>query len=587
MVFRYSVRFTARLVGSGLVMMAVVAVALGVMSDAQAAPPAQMLLSFDDDAPTRGRLDAGTSEALYEFECVEGGIGSVIVTTTSGDLEIRLDVLNAVLQTIGRGATVSESPFVAVAEAFEMPADGLCVVRLRRVGGTSGTYDVRLLPGFAQLHKWDTFSGMVDDLHMTWEPYASNNMTVTMRNEQLRLEVLTDNLLAYAMPSGDDVVWSDSYIQADFTIDGSPSYFEYGFVLRAGDEAETFYSVTFSSDGDYSVYYFDGEWNAVQDWTISGVVDGADQNPRVAVMAVGNVFRLFFNGRVVADVTDPLKRASKGISGVVAATAADQLDPLTVYIDNVVITVPHPRSVLPFGGQEAAEPTPTPPGVIGALEGATKEPQVTPTTAPLFPTETPLPVSRYPLRLQNWSSERPADVVGELQQSGVVPAGGAVALTVPSSFGDTSSAGFNYYRLGQGRTFGNFVLAFDARLVYSGAGAGCGMYYRNDGTASNSAMVFEDGWALLAEWDAAGKLMDTSVLDQFDAVITGTGAINRVVVVAVDQNLAMYVNGVLVAESVFTPRVGGLALEMFVPSDDADVTAPTYCQLNNIWLWEF
>jgi len=570
---------------SGVLLTFVVTLPLLSLAPVHAAPLVQPVLSFDDPIPQTGRLDAVTPQLSYAFRCTDGGVGSLVAQTTSGDLVVDAIIQDAAGNVFARGTVAQGAPSVTVAEAFTMPADGDCLITLSRRGDTEGKYSVRLLPGFAQLTAWDTFAPVNDGLHLEWEPYASQNMTVTTFREQLRIEVMTDNLLAYAVPSGEDLIWTDSYIQADFSIQGAPSYFEYGFILRDDEEMETFYSVTFSSDGDYSVYYFDGDWIAVQDWTVHEAIDPTDMQPRAAVLVQGNRFLLFFNDRFVAEVTDPNRYASEGLSGLVAATGPEQTDTLTVFMDNVIVTRPYGlgTTAAVVIGQDIAQPTPTKPSLLGAL-GAVVTP--TPTVPLPVPSATPAPASRFPARLGSWSSNVPADIVGELSQAGAVPAGGAIGLTVPSSYGDTSTGGFNSYPLGQGKSFRNFVLGFDARLIYGNAEAGCGMYFRaNDG--SDTAMVFADGWALLGEWDAEGNLLDSSVLDQFSAVIPGVGATNRVLLIALEDSVAMYVNGQLVAESRFTPDEGTVALEMYVPDDDSGATERTYCQLNNIWLWAF
>lgn len=555
----------------------------------QAAPSVQLSLSFDDSAPLSGQLDAATPQVEYSFECLATGIGSLVVQTTSGDLVVDAAVRDAQGSPFAYGTVVPGTPSVTVSEGFTMPADGPCTVTLTRQDNTAGTYDVRLLPGYAGLTKWDTFGPSMDSLHMEWEPYASANMTVTTFGEQLRIEVMKGNFIALALPTGDDLLWGDSYIQADFTIVGAPSYFEYGLVLRSDDPGDHFYAVMFSSDGDYSVYYYDGAWQAVQQWTLSPAVDGSDTQPRVGVLAQGNLFRLYFNGHLVAEVSDAVNYASEGLSGLAAATGVDQLDTVTVFADNVVVTRPFSpgTGTVPFGGEVVVQPTPTKPGLLGSL-GTIKTPvPPTPTLPLVLPTETPVVQSAYPARLERWASASSAEIMGELRALGVVPAGGGVTLTVPSSYGDTSSEGFNWYPLGRGKTFRNFVLGFDARLIYSGAGAGCGMYFRSSETGSDSALVFEDGWALLGEFGADGQMLDSSVLEETSAVVPGQGVTNRVLVIALEDVTLMYVNGVLVADTVFVPKAGELALEMYVPADDAGETAQTYCQLNGIWLWEF
>lgn len=570
-------RINARGIVAALLAIAGIAGA-GVITGVEASPPAQTgVLSITDGAPVSGVLDATTPQATYEFDCTAGGIASVRAETLSGNLEAAITVMDASGSILAQGGRVSAAPNVAVAEAFEMPANERCQVTLARVGDTSGQYGVRLLPGYAILAKYDTFDNPDDPLQMTWEPYASASMTVATIGQRLQIQVFTDNLLGYAIPSGDDVQWGDFYAQAEYEIVGDPSYAEYGFVIRLHDEEEIFYTLTFSSDGDWSMYWFNGEWNAIQEWTQSDVVDGFDRAPTVGVLVDGYTFRAYFNGQFVGEATDVNRYADEGTMALVGATGVDQTDPLMVFIDNVIVTTPAqtPASGLPFSGGDDA-PTVTPSGLMGLLS-ATKTPE------PVQPT----PDVSSGAQLTSWDSGSPKQIVAELATLGLVPSGGSVALSVPSSYGDTSSSGFSFYPLGQGRTFRNFVLAFDARLINTGPESGCGMYFRDSNTLSSDALVFEDGSFLLGEWDAAGSLLDSSIIEFNDAVIPGCGATNAVIVVANESDVTMFVNGTRVASPAFTPVAGGLALEVYVAEDDFGATVQTYCQLNDIWLWEF
>ena len=125
--------------------------------------------------------------------------------------------------------------------------------------------------------------------------------------------------------------------------------------------------------------------------------------------------------------------------------------------------------------------------------------------------------------------ERELARVAELQAQGLAPAGGAVALTIPSSYGDTSAAEFSFYPLAEGRSFRNFVLAYNARLVNTGPESGCGMYFRDAGFGNQDALVFEDGYYLLGEWDVDGTLLENSFYEYSEAVLPGQGATNAVV----------------------------------------------------------
>jgi hypothetical protein len=567
---------------------------------ADAAPPAQQQLLFDQEFPASVMLSDATPQLAFAFPCTERKVASVYAETVAGDLAIEVTVLAPNGSPFAYGTTVSSEPNITVAEAFIIPATGQCTLNLSRVGNTSGRAELRLLSGYARLTRWDAFDGVTSPLRMAWEPYASENMEVDVSPDgRLRIHIIKDNLIGHASPEDADLVLDDMYIQADFVIDGAPSYAEYGFVVRSDSEGDNFYTITVSSEGDYSVYFYNGEWNVVQDWTVSSLIDTADKQPRIGLWVQDNVFRLYANDRLVAEVSDSTRYASSGILGLAAATGVDQFDTLTVYVDNVVITTPFQgatTAALPFGGNDAK---PTPSSGLTGLFDATKPP-VVPTLAPVVPTKpptqpppppTPRPTATTEpvqgLVLNNWASSQPSDILAELQSYGLAPTGGSMKINVPSSYGDTSSSGFSFYPLGRGQTFRNFLLLFDARLVDTGPGSGCGMYFRNSNTASNTAMIMEDGYALLGDWDSAGSLTDASFYDASTAVIPGKGATNRVIVLALESSVLMYVNGELLTVGEFTPRTGGLALEMYVASDDFGQTVRTYCQLNNIWLWEF
>lgn len=556
-----------------------------------AAPPAQTGASIKLLELVEGTLDAATPSASYTFRINEGFPFSITARDATGQLGLHITVTGPTGQTLAASQPLDDDPSFHVIEALLAPATGTYTAAVTRTGTGSGAFSLLLLPGYANLEKYDNFELSGDDLSMSWTPSSSESNSWDIVDGAAELTVFAPNMLSYFQPD-DALSYDDLYIESDVRVEGSPSYYEYGVLLRLEDDPEEFYAVTFSSDSDWAVYYFDGEWTAVQEWTTTPVVDGADKNPRIGVMVRGTTFRLYFNDRFVGEVTDLETRRQAGSIAIVAATRTGQTDALTIYHDNVVITTPLLSAssqvsgvlsglagILSAATQQAATPASQLP--FGAAGQATPKP-----TNP--PPPTPVPASPTPsASLSNWASSRPSDIVGELQQEGIVPAGGAVTLTVPTSFGDTSSSGFNYYPLGQGRRFRNFVLTFDAHLDITGPESGCGMHFRNNGGASVSiAMVTEDGAAFLGQINS-GELHPSSVFEFAPSVLTGQGAVNRVTVVALGPDVRMYVNGQLVAAGAFDDHSGTVALEVYVAEDDLGRTQRTYCQLDNVWLWEF
>ena len=500
--------------------------------------------------------------------------------TTSGDLRVDITVQDGAGATLGQGGVVR--PNFSVLALFEPTSDGLCTLTLSREGNTAGEYSLRLLPGYDKLDVFDRFDG--GEMGVEWPPYTSDaEISGIIEQQQMKLQVMTDNWLAYTVTTAaDERTWSDFYIQADFAIQDTPSYYEYGFVLRTTGQVSPFYALTLSSDGDWTLAWYgeNNEWDTIQSWTVSPVIDGADHNPHVAVWVQGNVFRLYFNNRFVGEVSDPNSHRMEGGFGVAAGTLRDQKDTLTVYVDNLVVTAPAGNGAPPLPGTESgATDTTQPPagGLLGAL-GQGNQPAPQPTQAPN---------SAGPRMLNTWQSDDPQTVVQELQSLGLIPAGGEVGMVVPSSYGDTSSAGFNYYPMGNDKTFRNFVLSFDTRLLQGVPTSGCGMFFRATNTYNADVLIFADGSFLLGEWGSDGKLTDASVVQYTDTVKEGLNETNRVVLVANEAQMTMFVNGQQVAEATFQPNTGTVALEMYVDKDDNGQTQETYCQLNNVWLWEY
>jgi len=88
------------------------------------------------------------------------------VQTTSGDLVVDAIVRDPQGNPFAYGTVVPGTPSVTVSEGFTMPTDGHCTAVLTRQGNTAGTFEARLLPGYASLTKWDTFGPNMDSLHM-------------------------------------------------------------------------------------------------------------------------------------------------------------------------------------------------------------------------------------------------------------------------------------------------------------------------------------------------------------------------------------------------------------------------------------
>lgn len=551
---------------------------------AGAAPAAQGVLAWNA-APVTGALDAATPRALYMFPCEANYPGSVVVETTSGNLVTQVTVVGPGFVPLGTGQQVAGTQGT-VLEAF-LPADrGTCQAEISAVNNTSGQYAVSLRSGYGTVRGFNTFDQASEPAGFQWVPFQTDNVIGDLVNNAVQISVITQNMFGYFATDDPIETATNAFMQADVAIQGQPSYVEYGLEFGMAEDGSTFYSLAFSTDGDYSLYFYQDGWTALREWTVSEVIDATDSNPQIAIWLHDGSLAVFFNGALVEDIPNIDPNAFLGYPGISAGTLADQTDTVTVQYDNFLVTVPYTGAAstgllgaLGMGNNQGTPPqrsTPTPEPLSLAL----------PTAAPQ-PTQAQVQVGNFPASLQNWNTNQPSVLVSELANQGYIPLGGSVKLNVPSTFGESSSQGFNYYPLGRGEQYADFVASFDATLTTSGPGSGCGMHFRASNTTSTSSLVFADGFAMLAYYGADGSPDDASFMDYTDLVTTGVGVTHRVTVVAVGSKMAMYVNGQLLADTEFPMGTGTASLELYVEADSTGATQLTRCQLDNVWLWGF
>jgi len=289
--------------------------------------------------PVQGLLDANTPQASYLFHARAGQPISLRAVALSGDLSLDLVLFGPAGDGLARGVPALSAPRTLIIDAFIPPADGTYSVTASALSGSSGQYEVRLLGGYAELAVLDDFSNGFDPLRLEWSPFVTVDVAADVVDGALGIQVLNKGRLGCVEPDRWSA-YSDLYIQADFTIEDTPGYHEYGFALRLARGTSAFYALIFSSEGDWALFYYDGAWHTVQDWTVSPAIDASDRTPRIGVFVQDSTFRVYFNDREVGAITDDRPFALEGGIGLVAGTSPDEQGILVAYVDNLAVTTP-------------------------------------------------------------------------------------------------------------------------------------------------------------------------------------------------------------------------------------------------------
>ncbi|MCX9077373.1 MAG: hypothetical protein OIN84_05280, partial [Candidatus Methanoperedens sp.] len=177
-----------------------------------------------------GILDATAPEANYTFEIPDGFVFSVFAWTRTGNLTFDITLVDDTGQPLAQGTPPVEGAPSRMINAV-LASAGSYSVTVHRTGDTAGEFRLQLLPGYGFLDKWDDFESFDQQLSLNWEPLFDLYMTASIMNGTLYMQVMKEGTLG-RLPPTDDLDWTDLYIEADVIIDGTPSHFQYGFLLR-------------------------------------------------------------------------------------------------------------------------------------------------------------------------------------------------------------------------------------------------------------------------------------------------------------------------------------------------------------------
>lgn len=176
----------------------------------------------------------------------------------------------------------------------------------------------------------------------------------------------------------------------------------------------------------------------------------------------------------------------------------------------------------------------------------------------------------------------PDKIITGLQAKGLVPTGGKLLFT--QTAGTTlheSAPGYTNAPIGGGVTAIDFVLSYQ---IVSGTGGdrfGCGVGFWQTGDKDYGTVWFtRQGRANLVQFQDGDLLMRFS--KQSDLFVPK--GVSTVTVVAAQDKVSVYFNGMLAAIAKGYPVKGTFSAELYNPPDNNDVTS---CSFQKGWVWTF
>ena len=476
--------------------------------------------------PVRGLLIDTRPVEEWTFAGHADQVVSLIVVARSGNLDPVLQLIGPDNVLVARNDDLDSLVFDAGLEAFVLPVDGTYTVRVTRYEGaegtTSGEYELTLTPGFAQLARQDTFSEAgVDHSWVTPE-----GQPVLLDQGRLRLRASGSSATALALPPG-DAVYDDLYLQVEARLLGTMSYAEGGVLLRRQEEGSA-YQFRFNTDGQWTVLLQDesGQFT-LRSWSAHPALAGTQWT--LGVLARGNTLSFFANDALLGTITDN-RLLTAGAVGLVAGTRSGQTDNATLLYDNLLITT---RLGTTYRG--------------------------------------------LPLALTTWNEDDPGLIVAELAGSGLLqPAEWHdLFLLEKSMVSEQNDAVFELIGSAQA-VYDNFILGARVGAVTAGTSNACGLVYRWEDEANLHLVFIDTAGGFGVVQSQAGELTTNA----YDTSTMLNGEPGKLLLVARDNQVALYINGALVTQEVVTPGTGrvGVALLNYE-------TARTDCFWSNIWVW--
>ena len=459
--------------------------------------------------PVEGRVTAG-GEQSWQFSAGEGEVIAVLVTPANAAFDPVVSLSSSSGELIRNDDFDYPTDTRAILEAITLPRRDTYTLRVSGFGESAGAFTAELLRGF----------GAVIPAGGEWA--GGDNLLIEAMETQVAL-VLNGASQRGLARLADTTVPADQYVETSVLEISGRGGWRAGLALRVQDTGYYLFEVDDRGQWRFLVHE-DGTDLVIRDWLTHPAISSGTTAFKLAVLARGSAFELFYNDIFISRQTDSALEDA-GQAGLVVET----------------LNVPDSETIARF----------SPPRITTPLAGAVLPQQ--------------LIVGNQAVMLQ------------ELQRRGLIPPEGRSQLTISESFVTLNQPGVNEILLGGGQRYTNFVIASTVSWDIQGsdAAAGCGLVLRAQNDADYTL-------AYVDQTGAYGAV--TRRDDRFQAGLYGErpggGSSAHLLVIVDGDQLIYYVNGLLAGTTENPPingQIGSAALN-FEP-------VTTNCTFRNIWLW--
>ncbi|MBC7814277.1 MAG: PPC domain-containing protein [Burkholderiales bacterium] len=476
--------------------------------------------------PINSRITVDTSET-WTFRAPEGEVLSFVVRATSGDLDPVLTITDS-----DSNRVISNDDYQypdsrdSLLEAITVPKTDTFTVTVSGFSSTSGNYELSMLPGYGDMVGIENFNGALN--------LTSNVPVLSLEpgTGQAALALEGPHQRAIAIVNSIEPQ-SDFYAQVDVETVRGLNNGQFGWVVgmtaRQTDD-DHYYLLEIDHLGQWRFLVRTPEGETIlRDWVSNPSIEDGATEFTLGMMANGAGFDFFFDGQFFGQIIDSTL-TEPGSIGLVIETTGLVSGSVDARFDDLAVN----RPIL-INGEHVV-----PQRLLGVN-------QIT--------------------------------LVQELRRRGMIPAQGDTAFSVPESFVEYPRGGVSEIVLGEGRSFGNFLLGSSVTWRIRGIGpAGCGilLHAQDDSNYTLAYLTQLGGYGVSQR---TGDIFEPGIFGE--QLVIGDAPYQFLIIVR-GETLYYYVNGQLAGSMPDSEIDGtiGSAVVNFEPLG-------TSCTFRDTWVWEW